>query len=70
MIAANHPAVTARRDLVDAAEMLNTAVFRSLMFYAAHARHLWLVMFTGPTFERFVKHAEFVDAVYNNPPRN
>jgi hypothetical protein len=38
------------------------------MYYAAHARHVQLVALTGPPFERFVKHAEFVDAVYSNPP--
>ena len=68
MITSNHPAVVARQNLVEAAEALNTAVFRAFMYYAAHARHGWLVAMTGPSLDRFVKHAEFVDAVYNNPP--
>ena len=63
-----HPAVTRRRSLVEAAEALNAAWFRACMYYAAHFRHMQIVALTGPTFERFVKHAEHVDAVYSNPP--
>lgn len=68
MVDLNHPAVVGRRDLVDAATQLNAAFFRACMYYAAHFRHLQIVALTGPTFDRFVKHAEFVDAVYSNPP--
>jgi hypothetical protein len=41
------------------------------MYYAAHARRTQLVALTGPSWERFVRHAEYVDAVYSaDTPEN
>lgn len=68
----NHsPAVAAQRTLLEAAEALNAGFFRAWMYYAAHARRTQLVALTGPSWERFVRHAEYVDAVYSaDTPEN